>query len=513
MLELNHAADLLKDDAGSGLAPSSNALVREAQLLWQGVSAAPEHLLNSFSQEKRGHTLQTAAFSAGITLALSCLKRSPTMAWTTGRVIGPALAVPMLSDINSRTSVMAQVISDTWKSDQNWSQNLAIAKEQIGTFTSDFAIAALASGMAETAGRSYFGLKAPGVNRLPELSKDNVISNWQRHMSGEIIPYRIVTPGGGGARQVDVFIPKNIKHPAELAAGARAESGLLIAQDGLKIDFGRMRNLELPDQGLINLKSDKGSIDYVAAFTHTYRFRVVPGVNLAAWHHEGGLINPGGWFAPKKAFSDANFVTDVHKTLSEIFRPKRSVLAGYSSGAILSNEVAARLGPAKIDAVVSVASTVVGKELPAPQGQFRLFVRDNGDPTLLQNGGAGGKAKILAGLGHRTVLNSVPEKQIAYGLGAYTTEKLVSKEHYTRPNTVMHSFALKDGTPVLSHIRTNTGTHTWSTRESIAAAPPHEGSFFKAFGEFKPSSSAWERVDLNQMVKEIVNGNLSRFSH
>lgn len=518
MLKLDHNAELLQCAADVRTQPSSNALMREAQLIWQGVASTPEHLQKSFSAEERAHTLENALFSAGITVVLSCLKRSPTLGWTAGRVLGPALALPLLSDMSARANTVSSAMADTWQSDRNWAHNVATTRDQIGQFTSDFAINALASGLAESAGRSYFGLKTgPGLSKLPELSKESLMSNWQRHMSGEIIPYKFISPEGGGARQVDLYIPNNIKNPAELAQIGKSDAGLLIAQDGLKIDFGRLDKLQSPEHGLANLKADKNSIDYVAAFTHPFRFRVVPGVNLAAWHHDGGLIEPGGWFSPKPKFSDANFVSDVQSKLSDIFKPARTVLAGYSSGAILSNEVAAKLGPSKIDAVVSVASTVIGKEMPAQPGQFRLFVRDMGDPTLLQNGGAGGKAKILANLGHKAVLASVPENQISYGLSPYDSQDIFSKRHSTMPNTLMHSFALKDGTPVLSHIKTNTGTHTWTTAESIKSAPWFdnllsnlEAPFGNIFSE--PKSAAWEQVDLNQMVKEIVKGDLSRFS-
>lgn len=504
MLELNRAPELLKSEAESESQPSSNALLREVQLLWSGVSSTPEHLQKSFSTEERSQTVQNALISAGITLALTCLKRSPSLSWTAGRVVVPALSVPLLADLNTRTSAIASAMADTWNSDRNWNRNVEIAKEGIGKFTADFLITAMASGVAEKVGRSYFGLHSPGVHKLPELNREGVLSNWKRHMDGETIAYRLLSPEGGGARQVDLFIPKNTNHPNEISKGAKSGANLLVAQDGLKIDFGKLKDLKPPEHGLVNLKADN-SIDYVSAFTHPFRFRVAPGINLSAWHHEGGLIKPGGWMAPKPGFSDAHFVADVHKTLSGIFKPERSVLAGYSSGAILSNEVASRLGPAKIDAVVSVASTVVGKELPAHPGQFRLFVRDNGDPTLPQQGGAGGKAKILASMGHKTVLNSIPENQITYGLSPYAMHELVSKRHQTMPNTLMHSFALKDGTPVLSHIKTNTGTHTWYTKESIAEAP------FTAHSTPRTGSSTWEHVDINLMLKEIVNGNLNRF--
>lgn len=503
MLELSRAPELLESEAESQVQPSSNALIREAQLLWHGLSSAPKHVQNSFSADERGRTLTNAAISAGITLALTCLKRSPSLSWTTGRVLVPALSASLISDLGARSSMVASAMADNWQSDRNWKQNVAIAEDNIGKFTADFAINAFASGLAEKAGRSYFGLKSPGVNQLPELNKDNVVANWQKHMAGETVPYKIISAEGGGARQVDLFVPGNIKHPQDIAS-TKSEAGLLIGQDGLKIDFGKLKDLKAPEHGLVNLKADN-SIDYVAAFTHPFRFRVIPGVNLSAWLHEGGLIKSGGWFAPKPAFSDANFVADVHKTLSGIFKPERSVLAGYSSGAILSNEVASKLGPSKIDAVVSVASTVIGKELPANAGQFRLFVRDNGDPTLPQQGGAGGKAKILAGLGHKAVLKSFPENQISYGLGPYSMHELASKRHATSPNIMMHSFALRDGSPVLSHIKTNTGTHIWYTKESLA--PPSA----EAHAISKPNASAWEQIDINMLVREIVSGNLSRF--
>lgn len=498
MRELNLTQDLLNPKVDD-TQPSSNALVREAQLLWQGISAAPEYIQSSFDKENRAHTAQTALLSAGLTLALSCLKRSPSLGWTVGRVIGPALSVPLITDLNTRVGNMGSAMADTWESGSNWRQNVATARENLGRFTADFAISALASGAAERAGRSYFGLRTPGVHKLPELNKEGVLSNWQKHMDGEIVPYKIYSPEGGGMRQVDLLIPPKMKI-GEATSSNGSGRGLLIAQDGLKLDFGKLKNLELPDNGLINLRADK-SIDYVAAFTHPHRSRVMPGVNIAAWRHETGLIKEGGFFAPRARYSDAAFVTDVERTLTSMFKTERTVLAGYSSGAILANEVAAKLGPSRIHGVVSVASTVTGMEPAAVAGQFRLIVRDHGDPTLLQLGGAGGKAKVLANLGHKAVLQSVPENQINYALGPYQSQRTLSRQYDFSPTASIQHIALADGSPIVAQIKTSNGKHAWMVKNP--EAPP-------AVTAAMPSHIQ-EHLDLNLLVKEIVNGNLQRY--
>lgn len=505
MLEIKRTADLLSVDDK----PSSNALVREAQLIWKGVSSTPDYLRTSFDADHRAQTAHTALISAGLTLALSCVKRSPSLSWTVGRVAGPALAVPVLTDLSARAGVMKEAMADTWSSSKNWNQNVRIARESMGQFTADFAISAFASGLAEKFGRSYFAAKTPGVNALPELNKEGVLANWQKHMDGEIVPYKMLSPEGGGMRQVDLFIPPNLRLASESSSGSR--SNLLIAQDGLKLDHGRLKNLELPDAGLINLRADE-TIDYIAAFTHPKRFRVVPGLNMAAWRHESGLIKEGGWFAPKTGNIDSAYIMDVERTLTSMFKTDRTVLAGYSSGAMLSNEVAAKLGPERIRGVISVASTVTGKEPPAVPGQFRLIVRDNGDPTLLQSGGAGGKAKLLARLGHRDVMQSMPERQIDYALSPYkpqtlghSLETMMSNNYEISPLASIRHFALADGTPILAHIKTNHGKHAWMTAEET-----------KINGNKKAESALpshlQDHLDLNLLVKEIVNGNLQRFS-
>lgn len=508
MLELSKAPDVLNNSTDTK--PSENALVREAQLIWQGVSSAPEYLANSLSAEERGHTAMTALFSAGLTLGIACLKRNPSLAWTATRVVGPAMAVPLLSDLDMRTRVLGSAMADNWNSDRNWKQNVGIARESIGRFTADFAISALASGAAERFGRSYFSVRTPGVSALPELNREGLLSNWQKHMDGEIVSYKINSPQGGGMRQVDLFLPQNLATTGEAliktgeTGKAGGPTGLLIAQDGLKIDFGKLRELRAPEHGLIDLKADlvaDKSSNYVAAFTHPQRFRVVPGVNLSAWQHDTGLIKKNGWFAPHTPYSDAAFVADVQATLSGILKTERTVLAGYSSGAILNNEVAARLGPQKVQGLISVASTVTGAELAPQAGQFRLVIRDNFDPTLPQTGGAGGKAKILANLGHRQVLNSVPESQINHGLKPYATLDIKSQVHEPHPGVSMQKF-VADGAPVLSYIKTNNGTHSWSAIAEAHSVAPRT----------IPAGET-PALNLSQMVKEIVAGDLKRFAH
>lgn len=500
MLDQSRYVDLLKTDVESQ--PSSNALVREAQLLWKGVSSAPDYVLSSLDKENRAHTIQTALMSASVTLAFTALKRSPSLSWTVGRVAVPALAVPALSDISARAGNMREAMADTWNSDRNWKQNVETSKENIGRFTADFAISAVASGFAEAAGRSYFGLKTPpGTNKLPELNREGILANWKRHMDGEVVPYKMYSPEGGGIRQVDLFVPKNAQLAGEAAAGKGAGTGLLIAQDGLKLDFGKLKNLEIPDAGMIHLRGDK-TLDFVAAYTHPQRFRVVPGVNLAAWRHESGLIKEGGWFAPKAGNIDLAYITDVEKSLTSLFKTNRTVLGGYSSGAILNNEVAAKLGPERVKGVISVASTVTGMEPAAVAGQFRLIVRDHGDPTLLQQGGAGGKAKHLASLGHKNVMLSRPENQLNYALNPYQGQSIISRQFDHAQMASIEQFALKDGTPLVVQIKTNNNKHAFMVQDrevvaprSIAPVPQH----------------VQDHLDLNVLVRDIVNGNLQKF--
>lgn len=496
MLEVQNTAELLSVETK----PSSNALVREAQLIWQGVASAPDHILSSLDADKRAHTVQTVLMSAGVTLALTALKRSPSFSWTVGRIAAPALAIPMLNDINSRVGNMREAMSDTWKSGDNWQKNVQVSKDNLGQFTADFAISALASGAAEKLGRAYFAPRTPGVNKLPELTKENVLSNWQKHMDGETVPYKMFSPEGGGMRQVDLFVPPNAKFAAEGAGGKG--TGLLIAQDGLKVDTGKLKNLELPDSGLVNLRSDK-TLDFVTAYTHPERFRVVPGLNLSAWRHETGLIKDGGFFAPKVGNIDSAYVIDVEKTLTKLFKTDRTVLAGYSSGAILANEVAAKLGPSRVQGVISVASTVTGAEPAAVAGQFRLIVRDLGDPTLLQQGGAGGKARYLASLGHRSVLESMPENQIGYALQPYQGQQFVTKFNELTPGVSVKQITLADGTPIVTQVKTNNGKHAWMIRD--LEAPP------SATPSMLPQHLQ-DHLDINQLVKDVVNGNLKKFS-
>ena len=509
MLEQMRTAELLSVDENK---PSSNAFVREAQLIWKGVASAPEKILSSLDEENRAHTIQTALMSAGITFALAGLKRNPTLAWTVGRVVTPALLVPTLNDLTARAGNMREAMTDTWNSADNWKRNVEISKESIGQFAADFAISAVASGAAESFGRAYFAARTPGVNKLPELSKQGILSNWQKHMDGEIVPYKIHSPEGGGMRQVDLFIPQNAKLAGEAAAGKG--TGLLVAQEGLKLDLGKLKNMEFPDSGLINLRADK-SLDFITAYTHPQRFRVVPGVNLSAWRHETGLIKEGGWFAPKTGPIDVAFVTDVEKTLTNLFKTDRTVLAGYSSGAILSNEVAAKLGPTRVKGVISVASTVTGMEPAALPGQFRLIVRDHGDPTLLQTGGAGGKAKILANLGHSAVLQSVPENQVNYALNAYrakgqgqgiapSNQQFLSQKYDFGPTASIEHIALADGTPIVAQIKTNHGEHAWMIRDKKAPR-------MSAVTEAALPSTLRDHLDINVLVKDVVNGNLQKF--
>lgn len=499
MLELTRAPEILKSNGEGQEKPSQNALVREAELIWSGVSSTPHYLQEAFNSEQRLSTTQSMLFSAGITAALACIKRSPSLAWTAGKVLAPALTVSFVKDIATNAQSLAGAMSDNWQSDANWNKNVSVARESIGRFSADFILAAAASGLTERAARSYFELKSPGVSKLPELNRANILANWQKHMDGEILPYRFYTEKGGGARQVDLFLPPEFKMPADGTQLKSAQS-LLIAQDGLKLDFGVLRNLRPPDHGLVRLKSEPG-LDFVAAYTHPMKFRVLPGVNISAWHHQSGLIKEGGLFAPRTKFSDLHFLSDLEKSLSGMLSTRGTTLAGFSSGAMLANEAAAYMGPSRVQSVISVSSTVTGKEPPARAGQFRLIVRDTGDPTLPQNGGAGLRAGLLPTLGHKAILSSRPSNQAAYGLAPYAESHILSAGR-EKIGYSWHNYALKDGTPVLTEIRTNTGSHGWNSRHVFGQGEPHnvEAAVMKTI-----------YPNINQLVKEVVNGNLQRF--
>lgn len=486
--------------------PAENALIREGQLLWRGIAFAPEKLKEAFTEGERISTIKTAVFSAGLTFAFACLRRSPTMAWTAGRVLLPALSLSALKDFRADAGAARDAFLDNWNSADNWEDNLANVKEHIGKTAADLVITTIASGLAEGIGASYFGLKTPGLEKIPDLKTANLQTNWHKHQNGETVAYRLFSQAGGGMRRVDLFIPPKFELPEPGLSNFEAKTGLLIAPDGLELGLGRLRNLKPPAMaelnGLANLNMDP-EINYVAAFPHAKQFRVLPGVNVAAWFHDSGLIKPGGWLAPQEAFSDAQFIADVERTVSAITGTKRSTIAGFSSGGILANEAAALIGPERVKSVVSVASTVTGLEPAAKPGQFRLYVRDLGDPTLPQTGGPGGKSSILAILGHDSIRNSRPLNQIEYGLEPYPKTSLFSRSGI-RSGVYQEFYGLDSGAPVLSYVQLKTDSHGWPNRMTS----PSDGSISSRFN----GVSRVPELDLNSMIKEIVSGNLERFA-
>lgn len=479
---------------------SQNALVREGMLLWQGISAIPESAREAFDSQHRQGTISNAFFSAGITFALSCLKRDPALAWTAGRVLGPALFLSSAKDFSVHAESIGDALVDNWHSDRNWSLNVSTMKNSIGRFGVDLSVAAVSGGLAEAGGRSYFGLKGPELKGLPRLNAENVRANWDRHMSGELVPYSLLSAEGGGIRQVDLFVPKSYE--------ASKEAGLLIGPDSTLMGFGPLKNLKKPGMaltnGLANLEMDP-NIDYIAAFPHAKQFRVLPGVNMSAWFHESGLVTPGGLLAPKPKYSDVNFLSDLDSSLKDIFNTRKATIVGFSAGGMLGIETASRLGPERVQATVSVASTITGLEPAARAGQFRLFVNDLGDQTFPITGGAGGPSKILVFLGHDAAKLSQPRQQTAYGLSPYDIGEIVRPDIKAIPKVFQRNYALKDGTPLVSTVELDTGAHGWPNRRTDH---PGDTSVMTRFNHV----SRIDGFNLNSIIKEIVNGNFDNFS-
>lgn len=480
-------------------APSKNALVREGQLLWQGVSAIPEAISHSLDSEHRQGTITTALLSAGSTLVWDCLKRDPAASATAARTLLPALIMSSAKEVMSHADGVINAMADTWYSDKNWQKNVDTVKKDIGDFGSNLVISAAAGGLAERTGRSYFDAKAIGAKSLPLLSRENIHANWDKHMAGDVVPYSLHSAEGGGLRQVDVFVPKSYSPDTA--------TNLLIAPDSTLMGFGAAKNLKKSGMamtnGLANTEMDP-SIDYVAAFPHAKQFRVLPGVNMGAWFHEGGLVTPGGWLAPKPKFNDVDFIADVNKSMKSIFNTDKSTIAGFSGGAMLGQETASKLGADNINAAISVAGTVTGKESLAQTGQFRLFVNDLGDKTFPIDGGAGGPAKILTSLGHKNAMLSMPRSQVDYAIAPYAKTDISTSNIAEIPGVSQTNYKLADGTPIAASIELNTGAHGWPNRRTSA---PEDTTMLTGINKV----SKVDGLDLNGMIKNIVHGRLEQF--
>ena len=192
------------------------------------------------------------------------------------------------------------------------------------------------------------------------------------------------------------------------------------------------------------------------------------------------------------------------RSLRGVFNTGKSTIVGFSGGGMLANETAARLGPERVQATVSVASTITGKEPPARAGQFRLFVNDIGDRTFPINGGAGGPAKILVSLGHDTATLSQPRQQSVYGLAPYASNDIVRTDGTTTPGFTQRIYTLRDGTPVVSSIELDTGAHGWPNRRTTHA---EDTSVLTRVNKV----SQIQGFNLNGMIKEIVNEKLDGF--
>jgi hypothetical protein len=475
---MNSGAEAFVDAVDSAIKhPSDNALVREAQLGLSALASIPEALSESFDKDHRLGTLGMAATAAGITFALAALKRDPSLAWSAERVLAPALALTAAKDIAVNAGAIGNAVADNWHSQRHWDKNVNTMKNSVGRFAADFTVSALAGGLAETAGRSYFDFKTPGVSKLPELNTENLRNNWARHMDGDIVPYKIYSERGGGWRRVDLMMPAQFR--------VQPQMNMLIAADGLHQGFGPLRSASKThmaiENGLGNLRTNT-DIDYVGLFVHPREFRVLPGVNLAAWHHKGGLINSGGLFAPVAKFDDVAYISDADRAVRRVLPSLgQATFAGTSSGSTLATESAAQLGSGRIPKVIAVNAPFTGLESPANAQQFRLSVNDRNDKILLPQGGVGGWARILPLLGHDNVARSNPAGQTRYALQPYEGSQIVE----TVGDDIIAGGELKtytvDGKPVAAQLEVDAGGHR-----------------------------VWP-ANINRVVSDIVNDNFSQF--
>ena len=121
----------------------------------------------------------------------------------------------------------------------------------------------------------------------------------------------------------------------------------------------------------------------------------------------------------------------------------------FLCGGILANETAARLGPERVQAVVSVASTVNGLEPPARSGQFLLIFRSTGDPTLPEAGGVGKSSRVLSALGHKVIRSSNPQGLSGIWFRTIFRTSTFSKSEMSG-GVLQKKFALANGNPVMS---------------------------------------------------------------
>ncbi|HEY9717403.1 MAG TPA: hypothetical protein V6C69_08040, partial [Trichormus sp.] len=285
-----------------GIPVSSDPWIREIQLAGAAVASVPEAASEAFT-DHLGSTVAKAASAGALTFGLRCASRVPKIGPVVGRVVLPALAIGLATDVLWNGKSVVNAIADNFESDKNWDKNVDVMKNSVGRFAVDLGVSSVGGVLGETAGAHVFGLKAPGVKSLPELNAENIGKHIEES-SGTLKSYQLYSEAGGGRRQVDVFIPK----------GTTTEQGrdFLLGIDSLIIN--KKPGMAITN-GLANPAMDP-NIDYIAAFPHAKTFSLLPGVKVSTWFNENaGLLKPGGWFAPVAKYDDVALFSDVRNKM------------------------------------------------------------------------------------------------------------------------------------------------------------------------------------------------------
>jgi hypothetical protein len=394
-----------KPDAvlGSGVSQSENGdspWRREARLAYAAVQSIPEAASEAFSKDYIGETAGKAAISAAGTLALTCISRQAGLAWAAKRVLVPAMAVSSVSDIAGNGADIYGAVTDTWQSDKNWNNNVAVMKNSVGRFAVDMAVSSVGGGLAHVGGSRYFGWSAPGTRGLAELNAENL----KIAQAGETTSFKLKSEGVW--RRVDVRLPSDFSFDNPV------KRNMLIGLDGILVK----KNPGMAGtNGLAALADETGSI---GAFAHAGSFRLVPGVRVSSWQSEGaGFLTPGSWLVPKAKIDDARFVSDVNARLKGILKTNETTLVGFSEGGNAAHHIAAKLGSKEVQGLAVIEGTLTGIEAKAVPGMRTIVVHGTEDPTIPLAGGAGGLTEMLGKIGHKRMANSNPLSQVS----RYTT--------------------------------------------------------------------------------------------
>jgi len=375
-------------------APSSSPWMRELALAGTAVTSIPQAGYEEIT-EHPGETLSKVALAAGTTFALSCLSRQPQLAWAAGRVLMPALTISMISDLAGNAGQVYNAFSDNYYSGSNWDKNVDTVKKDVGRFGFDMALTSVAGAGAQLGGARYFGWRAPGASLLPELNEANI----NALNAGQTTAFKLMSEGQW--RQVDVHLPRGYSPDG-------SPKDMLIGLDGL------VMNKQPGMAGTNGLAAQADKSDFIGVFPHAQSFRLFPKVNLTAWQAEGaGFLTPGSWLVPKGKFNDLTFIGDVERTMKATLPVRSTAVAGFSEGGNVAHQVAAALGPERIQGVAAVQSTIMGREAAAPAGLRVLALHGNEDPTIPLTGGSGGLTKILSTLGHKNIETSNPSAQVS----------------------------------------------------------------------------------------------------